>query len=141
MSGKGTECGYKFEHLKYIIDNVKYSDKVGVCMDTCHIHDAGYDLNDSDKVIKEFDLIVGLNKLYVLHINDSKNIRGAKKDRHENLGYGEIGFDNIMKIINNPLLEDKIKILETPYINERTLPPYKEEIEMIRNNKFVDWIK
>ncbi len=140
MSGKGSELGYKFEHLKYIIDNVNLSDKLGVCMDTCHIHDAGYDLKNFDEVLSEFDNIIGLERLNVIHINDSKNDRGAKKDRHENLGYGHIGFDNLIKVLYHPKLDDIVKVLETPYTNDRKTAPYKKEIEMIKNKRFEDWI-
>lgn len=141
MAGKGSECGKTFEELQQIISGVELSEKLGVCLDTCHIHDAGYDLNDFDKVINDFDKIIGLDKLKVLHINDSKNEIGARKDRHENIGYGKIGFDNIMKIINHPKLENITKILETPYVNEKKDAPYATEIEMLRNGKFQDWIK
>ncbi len=123
MSGKGTELGYKFEHLAYIINNVNYSEKLSICMDTCHIHDAGYDLNDFDKVLDEFEQYISITKLGLLHINDSKNIKGAKKDRHDNLGYGKIGFKNLMNIINNPRVDGLVKILETPYVNGRTIEP------------------
>ncbi|MFV0246551.1 MAG: deoxyribonuclease IV [Mycoplasmatales bacterium] len=140
MSGKGNEVGITFEEIKYIIDNTKLSHKLGVCLDTCHVHDAGYDLNDVDNVLKEFDQIIGLDKLHVLHINDSKNEKGASKDRHENIGYGHIGFDNISNFVHNPLLKDKIFILETPYI-DKEYPPYKEEIEMIKSKVFSDWIE
>ena len=102
-------------------------------MDTCHLHDSGYDVSDFDKILDEFDEKIGLNYLKCIHINDSKNVCGAKKDRHENIGYGEIGFDNLIKIIYNERIYDIPKILETPYINEKA--PYKEEIEMIRNKK------
>lgn len=141
MAGKGTECGRTFEEIAQIIDGVNLQDKVGVCLDTCHIHDAGYDLNNTSSVMDEFDKIIGLDRLKVLHINDSKNICGAKKDRHENIGYGEIGFDNIMDVINYPKLKNVVKILETPYILDKTKAPYKEEIEMIRSGSFKDWIK
>ncbi len=140
MSGKGTELGYKFEHLAYIINNVNYSEKLSICMDTCHIHDAGYDLNDFDKVLDEFEQYISITKLGLLHINDSKNIKGAKKDRHDNLGYGEIGFKNLMNIINNPRVDGLVKILETPYVNNRTIEPYDIEIKMIKNNKFNNWL-
>lgn len=134
MAGKGTEIGRNFDELKQIIDGVHEKNKIGVCMDTCHLHDSGYDITDFDKVLDEFDEKIGLNYLKCIHINDSKNIRGAGKDRHENIGYGEIGFDNLIKIIYNSRLENIPKILETPYINDKA--PYKEEIEMIRNKKF-----
>ena len=133
MAGKGTEIGRNFDELKQIIDGVNEKNKIGVCMDTCHLHDSGYDIADFDKVLDEFDEKIGLKYLKCIHINDSKNIRGASKDRHENIGYGEIGFDNLIKIIHNARLENIPKILETPYINDKA--PYKEEIEMIRNKK------
>ncbi|MDD3453700.1 MAG: deoxyribonuclease IV [Bacilli bacterium] len=141
MAGKGSELGINFEQLKFIIDNVTFSDKIMVCLDTCHINDAGYDIRDFDKVLDQFDKIIGLNKLACIHINDSKNDINAHKDRHENIGLGTLGFDNIINIIYNPLLKDVPKILETPYVSlddeskERLYPPYKFEIEMIRNKK------
>ena len=135
MAGKGTEVGCTFEEIKTIIDGVKKKDNIGVCMDTCHIHDAGYDISNIDNVLDIFDNIIGLNYLKVVHINDSKNIRGARKDRHENIGYGYIVFDNIIKVIYNTRLEGIPMILETPYI-DKEYPPYKYEIEMIRNKKF-----
>lgn len=142
MAGKGSELGTSFEQIKKIIDGVKLSDKFMVCLDTCHINDAGYDLNNFDAVLDEFDRIIGLNNLACLHINDSKNERGSHKDRHENIGIGTIGFDNLIKVIYNERLDGIPKILETPYIGdtddskERLYPPYKFEIEMIRNKKF-----
>ena len=136
MAGKGNEIGANFKEIKAIIDGCKYQDRLGVCLDTCHIHDAGYDLNDFDKVLKEFDEIVGINRILVVHINDSKNPIGAHKDRHENIGYGYIGFENLYKIVHHPSLEGIPMILETPYINEKA--PYKQEIEMLRSGKFVE---
>ena len=140
MAGKGTELGTTFEQLAYIINNVKCSDKLGVCLDTCHIHDVGYDLSDFDAILDEFDQIIGLDKLKVIHVNDSKNKKGAKKDRHENIGYGEIGFDQLINVIYNPRVENLVKILETPYVNGKQDAPYKEEIKMIRNKKFESWL-
>lgn len=137
MSGKGNEIGINFNEIKMIIDNCNHKERLGVCLDTCHISDAGYDLNEFDNVLKQFDQIIGLNKLLCVHINDSKNPIGAHKDRHENIGYGYIGFDNINKIVHHPLLKGIPKILETPYVNEK--PPYKEEISMLRKQQFVDW--
>ncbi|MBQ8892701.1 MAG: deoxyribonuclease IV [Bacilli bacterium] len=139
MAGKGTEVGRDFSEIKTIIDGVIYKDKIGVCLDTCHINDAGYDLNDFDKVLNEFDNIIGLKFLKCVHVNDSKNEIGAHKDRHENIGYGTIGFDNLIKIIYHEKLDNIPKILETPYING--IAPYKEEIEMIRNRRFNDKLK
>ena len=137
MAGKGSELGYKFEQLKYIIDNIKIKDKVFVCLDTCHINDAGYDLSNFDSILEQFDNIIGLDKLKVVHINDSKNIIGAKKDRHENIGLGTIGFDKLNYIVNHEKLKDVPKILETPYISyeEKKYPPYLFEIEMFKNKK------
>ncbi len=138
MSGKGTECGRSFEELRQIIDGVTLNDKMGVCMDTCHIHDAGYDLSDFDSVLDEFDQIVGLDRLHVLHINDSKNPISSSKDRHENLGYGYIGFDILNQVVNHPRLADKIKVLETPYVDK--VPPYAKEIEMLKAQVFEEWL-
>lgn len=141
MAGKGTEIGVTFEEIKQIIDGVKYNDKVKVCLDTCHINDSGYKVENINDVLKEFDEVIGLNKLSCIHLNDSKNELGAGKDRHENLGFGTIGFDNLIKVIYHPLLEGIPKILETPYVTkddeskERAYPPYKFEIEMIKNKK------
>lgn len=139
MAGKGSECGLNFQQLKQIIDGVNLSDKIGVCADTCHLHDSGYDLNDIDSILMEFDQIIGLDRLKVIHLNDSKNKLGARKDRHENIGYGFIGFKLLAKIANHPQLIDIPKILETPYIDK--LPPYEQEIEMLKCNNFYDWKK
>ncbi|MEE0966502.1 MAG: deoxyribonuclease IV [Bacilli bacterium] len=139
MAGKGSELGRTFEQIKYIIDHVEKSHLLGVCLDTCHIHDAGYDLSDFDTILNEFDRIIGLNRLLVVHVNDSKNVRGAHKDRHENIGYGYIGFDNLCKVVHHPKLKDVPKILETPYIEK--IAPYKEEIEMLKNQTFNKGLK
>ena len=139
MAGKGTEVGSSFQEIKSIIDGVENKEKIGVCLDTCHINDAGYDLNNFDKVLDEFDRIVGLSYLKCIHVNDSKNERGTRKDRHENIGYGTIGFNNLLKVIYHEQLDGIPKILETPYINEKA--PYKEEIEMIKLKKFNDKLK
>lgn len=138
MAGKGSECGRSFEEIAQIIDGVTHNDKLSVCFDTCHVHDAGYDIvNDFDGVIEQFDRIVGLDKLKVLHINDSKNIRGAQKDRHENIGHGEIGFDALNYIVHHQNLPNIPRILETPYVGtDKSFPPYKEEIEMLRRGLF-----
>lgn len=135
MAGKGTEVGKSFEELESIISKIKQKENIGVCLDSCHINDAGYDLNYFDKVLDSFDKIIGLDKLKCIHVNDSKNIMGSHKDRHENIGYGYIGFDNLINIIYNKRLDNIPKILETPYI-DKTYPPYKYEIEMIRTKKF-----
>ena len=131
MAGKGSELGKTFEELKYIIDHVTKKERLGVCLDTCHVFDAGYDIvNDLDGVLKHFDEVIGLDLLKVIHVNDSKNVFASHKDRHANLGDGNIGFETLAKVVWHPLLEDKIKILETPYIEDK--PPYKEEIARLR---------
>lgn len=134
MAGKGTEIGRDFSEISRIISGIEKKDLIGVCMDTCHMHDSGYDVSDFDSLLEMFDKEVGLSYLKCIHINDSKNIRGAHKDRHENFGFGEIGFDSLINIVYNSRIESIPKILETPYVNEKA--PYKEEIEMIRNKKF-----
>ncbi|GER66918.1 putative endonuclease 4 [Weizmannia acidilactici] len=140
MAGKGSECGRTFEELAKIIDGVKFNDKLSVCFDTCHTHDAGYDIKHRfDDVLDEFDRIIGIGRLKVLHVNDSKNEAGARKDRHENIGFGHIGFEALDYIVHHPQLEDIPKILETPYVGEdkkNRKPPYKYEIEMLRNRQF-----
>ena len=136
MAGKGKEIGVNFKEIKSIIDQCECKDRLGVCLDTCHISDAGYDLTDFDAVLKEFDEIVGLDRLLVVHINDTKNPKGAHNDRHENIGYGYLGFDILNKVVHHPLLNGIPKILETPYYNEKA--PYKQEIEMLRSGKYVD---
>lgn len=141
MAGKGTETCFKIEHIKRIIEGVNYKDKVMVCLDTCHLNDAGYDMSLFDKFLGDFDKMIGINKIGCVHVNDSKNIIGAHKDRHENLGYGTIGFDTLINIIYNKRLEDVPKILETPYVStsggkDRMYAPYKIEIEMIKNKEF-----
>ncbi len=119
MAGKGSECGRSFEELAMIIDGVEHNDRLSICFDTCHTHDAGYDIvNDFDGVLDEFDRIVGIDRLKVLHINDSKNTCGAAKDRHENIGFGQIGFEALSKIVHHPQLEEVPKILETPFVGE-----------------------
>ena len=130
MAGKGSEVGRTFEELKRIIDGVSRKERIGVCLDTCHLNDAGYDLNNFDDVLDEFDKIIGIDKIKCIHINDSKNALDSHKDRHENIGKGTIGLDTLIKVINNPKLKDVPKILETPYIDG--IAPYKEEIELIR---------
>lgn len=135
MAGKGSEVGSKLEELAAIIDGCKYKDNLGVCIDTCHLSDAGYDIIHFDKFLDNFDKIIGIDKIGCVHINDSKNEVGAHKDRHENLGFGKIGYDVLINIIYNKRLEDVPKILETPYV-DRNYPPYKYEIEMIKNREF-----
>lgn len=135
MAGKGTEVGFKLEHIKRIIDGVKYNDKLMVCLDTCHLNDSGYDISNFDKFLDEFDKIIGIEKIGCVHVNDSKNVLGSRKDRHENIGFGTIGFDSLINVIYNERIENVPKILETPYIN-KLYPPYKFEIDMIRKRKF-----
>jgi len=140
MAGKGSECGKSFEELAMIIDGVNYNDHLSVCFDTCHTHDAGYNIvEDFDGVLEEFDRLVGIDRLKVLHINDSKNERGMRKDRHENIGFGHIGFKALNYIVNHPQLADIPKILETPFVGEdknNKKPPYKHEIAMLRAQEF-----
>lgn len=130
MAGKGSEVGSRFEELREIIDRVELKDKMGVCLDTCHVNDAGYDIvNDLDGVLTEFDKVIGLNRLKALHLNDSKNPLGAHKDRHEKIGEGYIGKDAFRRIVNHPALKDLPMFLETP--NE--LPGYAEEIKLLKS--------
>lgn len=135
MAGKGSEVGSTMGEIKRIIDGVKDKSHIGVCLDTCHLNDAGYSMEDFDKYLDEFDKIIGIEKIGCIHINDSKNILSSHKDRHENIGFGTLGFDNLIKIIYNERLGEIPRILETPYV-DREYPPYKYEIEMIRNKKF-----
>ena len=142
MSGKGSELGRNFEELARIYDGVKYNDKLRVCFDTCHTHDSGYDIiNDFDGVIEHFDKVLGKDQIALFHINDSKNICGASKDRHANLGFGEIGFDALSYIVHHPDFKNVPKILETPWISsptkdKKSYAPYKFEIEMLKTKKF-----
>lgn len=141
MAGKGTEIGRNFEEIARIYDGVTHNDKLRVCFDTCHTSDSGYDIiNNFDGVINEFDKLIGKNQIAVFHLNDSKNIPGAKKDRHENIGIGNIGFDALRYVVwHNDFLEIP-KILETPYVtipgeSKKSVPPYKYEIELLRRNE------
>ncbi|WP_298830229.1 deoxyribonuclease IV [uncultured Planococcus sp.] len=140
MAGKGTECGRSFEEIAAIINGVTHNERLSVCFDTCHTHDAGYNIKeDFNGVLEEFDRIVGIERLQVLHINDSKNVRGAGKDRHENIGFGEIGFDALNGIVHHPDLMHVPKILETPYVGldaKNKKPPYAFEIEMFKAGIF-----
>ena len=131
MAGKGSEVGKSFEELKAIIDGVSKKERLGVCLDTCHLNDAGYDLADFDSVISSFDKIIGIHKIKCVHVNDSKNPLGSHKDRHENIGKGTIGLDTLINIIYYDKLKDVPKILETPYIDG--MAPYKEEIALIKS--------
>lgn len=134
MAGKGSEIGYHFDHIRYLIDHCKFAEHLGVCMDTCHLHDAGFDLTNFDRILDEFDQKIGLSRLSCIHVNDSKNIRGARKDRHANIGFGEIGFEALHKIVHNPRVEHVVKILETPYVEGHA--PYKYEIAMLKSGQF-----
>lgn len=140
MAGKGSEVGRNFEELAQIIDGVENNERLSVCFDTCHVHDAGYDIvNDFDGVLEAFDKIIGVDRIKVVHVNDSKNPAGAHKDRHENIGYGHIGFDALSYIINHPEFKSVPKILETPFVGtdkKNKKPPYKHEIEMIKKGEF-----
>lgn len=145
MAGKGTEIGRNFEEIARIIDGVTHNEKLSVCLDTCHIHDAGYDIvNDFDDVLNNFDQIVGVDRIKVVHVNDSKNACGAHKDRHENIGFGHIGFRPLHYIVHHPEFEQVPKILETPFVGEdkkNKKPPYKYEIDMLKNGIFVPTLK
>lgn len=138
MSGKGSELGYRLEQLRYILDHAQYGDHLKICLDTCHMHDAGYDVSQFDSLLEEFDRIIGLSRLACLHINDSKNERGAKKDRHANIGMGAIGFSALHTIVHHPQLENVVKILETPYVEDH--PPYRYEIAMLKSGAFDEQI-
>ena len=134
MAGKGTEIGSKFEEIKEIIDNIEKKEQIGICLDTCHLSDSGYDISDFDLILDELDKLDLLKYVKCVHINDSKNILASHKDRHTNLGYGTLGFDNLINIIYNKRLDNIPMILETPWIDE--YPPYKFEIEMIKSKSF-----
>ena len=146
MAGKGTELARTFEELARIIDGVTYNEHLSVTFDTCHVHDAGYDIkHDLSGVLTHFDKTVGLDRVKVLHVNDSKNPVGSHKDRHENFGFGEIGFEALMNVIHVPEFKNLPKILETPWIkvtDKVQISPYKKEIEMIRSGNFdAHWIE
>ena len=138
MAGKGTECCSKFEEIKKLIDLVD-SERIVVCFDTCHTHDSGYDIiNDYEGVLKEFDELIGLDKIKVIHLNDSLNTLGSHKDRHANIGFGNIGFETLLRFVLDERFKDVPKILETPYVKDEkdSYSPYLYEIEMIRNGIF-----
>lgn len=141
MAGKGSELGRSFEELARIYDGVRYPEHLRVCFDTCHTNDSGYPVaEDFDRVMEDFDRILGKDQIAVFHINDSKNLLGAGKDRHENLGFGTIGFDALYEIVHHPDFTEIPKILETPYVKlegtKKSFPPYKYEIEMLRTRDF-----
>ncbi len=142
MAGKGNEVGSNLLEIKNIINKIKYQNKIGVCLDTCHLNDAGYDISNFDSILDEIDKLIGIDKIKCIHINDSKNILGSKKDRHENIGLGSIGFNNLINVIYNKRISNIPKILETPYVTinnnskDKIYPPYKQEIDMIKNKSF-----
>ena len=135
MAGKGSEVGSRLEELKQIIDKIDDKNHIGVCLDTCHLHDAGYDLINFDSFLEKFDKLIGIAKIGCIHVNDSKNDISSHKDRHENIGFGKIGFNTLLNIIYHEKLKEIPKILETPYI-DKLYPPYKWEIEMIKKKEF-----
>lgn len=147
MAGKGTELGTSIDEIKTIIDGVIKKDLIGVCIDTCHLNDSGVSIQKFDEYLDEFDEKIGIDRIKVAHINDSKNPLGSHKDRHEIIGYGSIGFEALMNVVYNPRLDGIPKILETPYIGrndedkERLFPPYKFEIEMIKEKKFNEHLR
>ena len=147
MAGKGSELGSNLSELKTIIDGIEKKELIGVCLDTCHLNDSGVDISRFDEYLDEFDEIIGLDRIQVVHINDSKNPLGSKKDRHELIGYGTIGFDALINVIYNPRLDNIPFILETPRIGNseddkaRIYPPYKFEVEEIIKKKFNENIK
>ena len=140
MAGKGSEVGRNFEELARIIDGVEHNERLSICFDTCHTHDAGYQIRDDfDGVLNEFDKIIGIDRIKVVHVNDSKNDIGAHKDRHENIGFGHIGFDALNYVVHHDAFKDIPKILETPYVGEdkkNKKPPYQFEIEMLKSETF-----
>lgn len=146
MAGKGSEIGREFEELQRIYQGVKYPEYLRVCFDTCHVSDSGMDIkSDFDQVIEQFDKSIGKDQIAVFHINDSKNPMGAGKDRHENLGFGEIGFETLNAIVHHEDFKTVPKILETPYVKDedgkKSYPPYRYEIEMLRKQEFDPQLK
>ncbi len=136
MAGKGSEIGKDFNEIKQIIDLIENRNQIGVCFDTCHVNDSGLNVANIDEVLKQFDEIIGLNFLKVIHLNDSMNPIGAHKDRHENIGYGKIGFNTLHQYVINQKLLHIPKILETPWVGNTCI--YKEEIQMLKSNKWYD---
>lgn len=135
MAGKGSELGIRFEEIAQIIQGVEKKERIGVCLDTCHLNDAGYDVKDTKRILNEFDRVIGLSNLKVIHLNDSKNPQGSHKDRHENVGYGALGFDTLEAWAREPALVSIPKILETPMAGEKY--PYAKEISMLRQGRYV----
>ena len=144
MAGKGSEVGRTFEELRKIYDRVERKDRLRVCFDTCHVNDAGYDLvNDYEGVLAQFDKILGLNQIAVIHVNDSLNPLGAHKDRHANIGQGTIGYETLHRIVHDERFTAVPKILETPWLcaegeDKKTIPPYKQEIAWLKASKQMD---
>ncbi|NCB32841.1 MAG: deoxyribonuclease IV [Erysipelotrichia bacterium] len=134
MSGKGSEIGFEFEQLAEILSHLNQAEHFGICLDTCHINDAGMDVGNFDQILDQFDHLIGIERLHVIHLNDSKNEKGSHKDRHANLGMGTIGFEKLHAIAVNPRIDNVIKILETPWINEQA--PYSDEISMLKSNLY-----
>lgn len=147
MAGKGSEVGRTLQELKIILSGVHKQDNIGVCIDTCHLNDAGYDMNQFDSFLNDFNQVIGLNRIKVVHLNDSKNPLNAHKDRHENVGYGYVGFEALCNVVWHPLLNNIPKILETPYIitevnNKKvSYPPYQDEIKILRSKQWFDFRK
>ncbi len=141
MSGKGSEVGSDINEIKEIIDNILLKDRIGVCLDTCHLNDAGYSIDEFDTFLDDFDKLIGIDKIKAVHLNDSKNILNARKDRHENIGYGTIKFESLVNVVHNKRLINIPIFLETPYVqnNKKYFSPYKKEIEMLKNKKFINW--
>ena len=144
MAGKGTECCSTIEELSSLIKSVTNQDRIGVCLDTCHLNDAGYDINNFQEYLEELTNSISITKIKCIHLNDSKNPLGSHKDRHANIGHGTIGFEALLNVAYNKELENIPKILETPYIGnnedskEKPYPPYKFEISMIRTKEYDD---
>ncbi|WP_211247125.1 deoxyribonuclease IV [[Mycoplasma] testudinis] len=136
MAGKGNEIGRDFKQLHDIIEKTKNNQRLGICLDTCHIHDAGYDLSDVDKLVAQIDKEVGFERIKVVHFNDSLNFISAHKDRHANIGYGHIGFENLLNLLYHEKFLGLPVILETPYVDDK--PPYAVEIEMLKKQKFTN---
>ena len=142
MAGKGSECGINIYELKEILSRINLKDKVGICLDTCHLNDSGIDIAKFDEYLEEFAREIGIDKIKCIHVNDSKNPIASHKDRHANIGFGHIGFSTLISIVNNERLNGIPLILETPYIGNydddknRLYPPYKYEILMLKNGKF-----
>ena len=144
MAGKGNELGINIFEIKSIIEGINNKDRIGVCLDTCHLNDSGVDISKFDEYLDEFDKGIGINYIKCVHVNDSMNPINSHKDRHQNIGYGTIGFDSLCNVIYNSRLEGIPFILETPWVNRNQsneYPPYKFEIENFRNKKFVDFIQ